>query len=171
MCCSLRCPKFLQKSETQKCFGFKAITMHGRRAGSSHFPFLYMSQRRPHSLHHVSHCQEGQQHTVCCRLRWPKFLPKSASKKCFGFKAITMHGWRAVSSHLPFLYMSQRRPHSLHHVSHCREGQQHTVCCRLRVVSKVASLLTITQYWQMDHKILFTKLRWLVGCGWADPVN
>ena len=47
-------------------------------------------------------------------------------------------GWRAVNSHFPFLHMSQRRPHSLHHVSHCREeGQQRQCVLQSEEVAKI----------------------------------
>ena len=74
------------------------------------------------SLHLVPHRREGHQHTLFCCLRWPKFQPKSATKKCSSLKAIVMHGWRAVNSHLPFLPMPKGRLGSLHLVWHRREG-------------------------------------------------
>ena len=39
----------------------------------------------------MCHIAGNQQSTEYSCLRWPKFLQKSATKKCFGFKAIRMH--------------------------------------------------------------------------------
>ena len=47
-------------------------------------------------------------------------------------QAITMHGRRAVNSHLLFLPISQMSLDSLHHVSNRRRGQQRTVPSHLR---------------------------------------
>ena len=128
-------PKFLpKKSATQKCLGFKKVTMHGRRAGSSsYFPFIYVPKAkgdlRASIMCHIAGKANNALRVACSLRRRPKFLPKSATQKCLGFKKVTMQGQRTGSSHFPSLYMSQRRPHSLNHVSHCREGQQRTACC------------------------------------------
>ena len=95
-------------------------------------PFLHMSQRSRDSVHLVWHRPKGHLWGVFCRLRWPKFPPKSATQKCSSLKAIMMHGRRAVNSHLPFLHMSQRSCDSLHLICHRRKGHQCGVFCSMR---------------------------------------